>query len=195
MKNKLLFLLLICTGIGFTCCNSNKTNISDNCIVNVKIGIPQYTTAYLLNDNDQTLDTLDITNMTISFERNDTASMPYIAVIRLSNPTDSIDILSMPVIIEPGEININISEYITVQGTNLNLRLQEFLNGLQATHDSIKLMKDIQVEKIKTKFSEFYRQQILMNKDNVLGKYIYKSYGIHLTETDNSLVNAQLTTD
>lgn len=195
MKNKLLLLLLICSGIGFTSCNSKKTNISNNCIVNVKIGIPQYTKGYLIKDNNQTLDTLNISNTTISFERNDTASMPYVAVIQLINTEDSIDILSMPVIIEPGKININIDEYVTLKGTKLNLRLQEFLDGLQLTYDSIKQIKDIQLEKTKAKFSEFYRQQILINKDNVLGEYIYNSYGIHLTKADNDFVKAQLAID
>ena len=118
--------------------------------------------------------------------------MPYVAIIQLVNPADSIDFLSMPVVIEGGKVQVEIGEYVTTQGTALNFRLQEFLNDLQATRDSFKKMDATQVETMKKTFSEFYRQQILTNKDNVLGRYIYDSYGIHLNDADRELVKAQL---
>lgn len=192
MKNKLLLLLLLNVGIGLVGCKGGQTPQQSGCTVSVKVDIPQYTEAYLMDAGQRVLDTLSIVDKTITIERTDTASMPYVAIIQLVNPADSIDFLSMPVVIEGGKVQVEIGEYVTTQGTALNFRLQEFLNDLQATRDSFKKMDATQVETMKKTFSEFYRQQILTNKDNVLGRYIYDSYGIHLNDADRELVKAQL---
>lgn len=192
MKNKLLLLLLLNVGIGLVGCKGGQTPQQSGCTVSVKVDIPQYTEAYLMDAGQRVLDTLSIVDKTITIERTDTASMPYVAIIQLVNPADSIDFLSMPVVIEGGKVQVEIGEYVTTQGTALNFRLQEFLNDLQATRDSFKKMDASQLETMKKTFSEFYRQQILTNKDNVLGRYIYDSYGIHLNDADRELVKAQL---
>ena len=192
MKNKLLLLLAIFVGAGLIGCAGGQSPKQSGCKVSVKVDIPQYTEAYLMDAEQRVLDTLNIVDRTISIERTDTASMPYVAIIQLVNPADSIDFLSMPVVIEGGKVQVEIGEYVTTQGTALNFRLQEFLNDLQATRDSFKKMDASQLETMKKTFSEFYRQQILTNKDNVLGRYIYDSYGIHLNDADRELVKAQL---
>ena len=116
--------------------------------------------------------------------------MPYVAIISLKNPADSIDRIDMPFVVEAGKVNIEIGEYISTSGTPLNGRLQEFLNDLQALRSSLDV--NISIEEMNQLFSEFYKQQILSNKNNVLGQYIYMSYGIHLNDADRDLVKAQL---
>ena len=51
---------------------------------------------------------------------------------------------------------------------------------------------DITPEEISEIFSQFYKQQILSNKDNAVGEYIYRNYGVHLNTDDNKQVKAQM---
>lgn len=194
MKKNLLLLLLLSVGIGLAACGGKQQQEPCGCTLTVKLDLTEYTRGYLKNTDYQVLDTLQIGKKMV-LERTDTASMPYVALLELINPKDSIDILTMPVVVERGNVQVEIGEYITTRGTELNVRLQEFLNGLQATRDSFRKCDSTQLKNIGKVFSDFYRQQILTNKNNVLGRYIYQSYGIHLTEADDELVKAQLVND
>lgn len=194
MKKNLLLLLLLSVGIGLAGCGGKQQQEPSGCTLTVKLDLPEYTRGYLKNTDYQVLDTLQIGKEMV-LERTDTASMPYVALVELINPKDSIDVLTMPVVVERGDVQVEIGEYVTTRGTELNVRLQEFLNGLQATRDSFRQCDSTQLRNIGKVFSDFYRQQILTNKDNVLGRYIYQSYGIHLTEADDELVKAQLVND
>lgn len=164
---------------------------ADSCRVRVAVGFPEYTRACLYDTDGRWLDSLQWQEREIVFVRTDTAGMPYVAFVTLLNPVDSIDRVQMPVVIEGGDVQVEIGEYITTSGTPLNRCLQDFLNALQATRDAVK-QADISYEDYRKSFSEFYRQQILVNKDNVVGGFIFQQYGIHLNQEDASLVKAQL---
>ena len=98
----------------------------------------------------------------------------------------------MPVFIENGTVTMDISDHIYISGTSLNDGLQEFFNSLQNSKDATKAKKDITLEEIETTFSEFYKQQILTNKDHALGKYIYQEYGGNMKMSDQEQVKAQM---
>lgn len=164
---------------------------ADSCRVRVAVGFPEYTRACLYDADGRWLDSLQWQERKILFTRTDTAGMPYVVFVTLINPADSMDRAQMPVVIEGGDVQVEIGEYITTSGTPLNRCLQEFLNALQATHDAIR-QAGVSYEDSRKSFSEFYRQQILANKDNVVGGFIFRQYGIHLNQEDASLVKAQL---
>ena len=105
---------------------------------------------------------------------------------------DSTDQLDMPVAIENGTIKVELGEYIKLSGTPLNTRIKEFLDALQHCKDGVVSKTDITPEEISEIFSQFYKQQILSNKDNAVGEYIYRNYGVHLNTDDNKQVKAQM---
>ena len=185
---KYLLLLFICGWIVGSC--SKQQNIQSSCIVEMKIEYPKYTQGYLRNMEGKCLDSLVVTNGHLNLERTDSLLMPYVAIISLNHPADSIDRIEMPFVVEAGKVNIEVGEYISTSGTPLNGQMQEFLNDLQALRSSLDV--NISIEEMNQLFSEFYKQQILSNKNNVLGQYIYVSYGIHLNDADRDLVKAQL---
>lgn len=188
-KYLLLLLLLVCGWIVESC--SKQQNTQSRCAVEMKIEYPEYTQGYLKSVDGKCLDSLTVTNGHLNLERTDSLSMPYVAFINLKNPADSIDWIEMPFVVEGGKVNIEIGKYISTSGTPLNQRMQEFLNDLQAARSSLD-NKSLSIEEINRIFSEFYKQQILSNKNNVLGQYIYKSYGVHLNDADRRLVKAQV---
>ncbi len=192
MKKYLLSLLLPATLLCLLAACGNKTNSAGQsvCDIHVKVAFPEYTRGCLQTPEGTCLDTLAIDNGVAAMQRTDSTQMPYVAVIRLENPADSLDFMEMPVVVEGGEVAVEIGEYITTSGTLLNQQLQQFLNELQATLTAAKNNKEIKGEEIDKLFSAFYRQQILANKDNVVGKYIYGAYGSHLKGDDVAAVKA-----
>lgn len=174
----LLLMLLLAAS-----CGENRPAQS-RCEVSVVSEFPEYDHGYLRLQTGQRLDTLVLTDGRLTFERTDTAAMPYIAFIHLENREDSADCLDMPVAIESGRVEVTLGEYIETKGTPLNTAIQEFLNDLQALSTSIRQRKDITVEEVERLYSSFYRQQILTNRDNPLGDFILKNYGVHLKGED-----------
>lgn len=190
MKKHLLFLLLLMSAWLLTACGGDRHR-AGSCRLTVKVDFPEFTQAYLTDAQGQVLDTLPLQNGQIDFACTDTAGMPYVALVSLVNPLDSLDRMDMPVVMECGKVYVEIGEYIVTSGTPLNVRLQEFLNDLQATRDAVKEAAVPMADVLKS-FSEFYRQQILSNRNNVVGRFIFHQYGFHLTPEDAALVKAQL---
>lgn len=187
MKNLLSFSLFLCLLVGLASCGG-RGPVQGRCVVNVVSEYPEYDHGYLKSQEGARLDTLRLVDGRLSFERTDTAAMPYIAFIHLANREDSTDWLEMPVAIEGGEVEVTLGEYIETKGTPLNAQVQEFLNDLQATATSIRQREDIGIDEIESLYSAFYRQQILSNKDNPLGAFILRNYGVHLKGEDRQAV-------
>ena len=102
------------------------------------------------------------------------------------------DMLDMPVAIENGTVRVELAEYIKLSGTPLNNQIKGFLDALQNCKDGTSAKQAITSEEVVEIFSQFYKQQILSNKDNAVGKYIYQNYGIHLNADDKAQVKAQM---
>ena len=77
-------------------------------------------------------------------------------------------------------------------GTPLNDAVQHFFDGMQACKDRVMAQTDITVDEIRNAFSGFYREQILLNRDNALGSYIYREYFSRLLPSDREAVESQL---
>ena len=101
-------------------------------------------------------------------------------ILTLEDPKDSLNNMSMPFIVEAGEIRMDLDEYIRISGTPLNRGVQEFLDGLQTCKDAVMAKQDLTAQDIRDIFSDYYKQLILLNKDNALGRYIYHDYGSRL---------------
>ena len=90
---------------------------------------------------------------------------------------------------------MELDEYIRISGTPQNRGMQQFLDGLQTCKDAVIKKKDLTVEDIRDIFSDFYKQQILLNKDYALGRFILKEYGVHLQPDDRKQVEAVLSSE
>lgn len=167
---------------------SDKTG----CSIEGHTSFNQYQKAFLVDLNENRLDSVNIESGNFSFQKSDNVTEPYALMVRLQENHAPYDWIEMPVFIENGTVAIEIGEYIHISGTSLNDALQEFLDSLQHSKDATKAKKDITMEEIEATFSEFFKQQILTNKDNALGKYIYREYGSNMKVTDREQVKAQI---
>ena len=152
----------------------------------------EYTTASVTDLDRNRLDSQSLTDGNFSFHVADSVAQPYALILTLEDPKDSLNNMSMPFIVEAGEIRMDLDEYIRISGTPLNRGVQEFLDGLQTCKDAVMAKQDLTAQDIRDIFSDYYKQLILLNKDNALGRYIYHDYGSRLQPDDREQVEAVL---
>ncbi|MDE6548103.1 MAG: hypothetical protein K2L22_03800 [Muribaculaceae bacterium] len=161
------------------------------CSVEVYYPNAEFTEVKLIDPTGHMIDsTLTIRNDSIRFSRNDTARMPYVAVLMLTNPTDSINFVSMPVVIEAGTVKLELTDRISLSGTDDNKKLFEFQkakNTFTRQYDE-KMNPEHDVQKLKADYSKFYSDQAILNKDNVVGEYIFDTYRSIMTLDDENRV-------
>ena len=161
------------------------------CSVEVYYPNAEFTEVKLIDPTGHMIDsTLTIRNDSIRFSRNDTARMPYVAVLMLTNPADSINFVSMPVVIEAGTVKLELTDRISLSGTDDNKKLFEFQkakNTFTRQYDE-KMNPEHDVQKLKADYSKFYSDQAILNKDNVVGEYIFDTYRSIMTLDDENRV-------
>lgn len=161
------------------------------CSVEVYYPNAEYSQVRLVDATGHMIDsTLTIRNDSIRFTRNDSASMPYVAVLLLTSPTDSLNFISMPMVIEAGTVKLELADRISLSGTDDNKKLFEFekaRNTFTRQYDE-KMNPQHDVEKLKADYSKFYSDQAIMNKDNIVGEYILTAYGSIMTLDDEKRV-------
>lgn len=191
--NKYISLLPVSL-VAFCIMAACTTTSSDKgCTIKGHTTFNEYRKAYLMSLDRALLDSMSISEGNFHFDVADSSvTAPYALFVRLSSGIDSLGNLDMPVFVENGSVSLEIGEYVYTSGTPLNDRMQDFLDALQHCKDGLVAQKELSIEEIEKTFSEFYCQQILTNKDNALGRYIYHEYGIHLNDADRELVKAQL---
>lgn len=190
MKKYILLLPLVITAIGLTACSGASTK--SDCTIKGRLSFKEYKKVYLINDTGTRIDSCKVKDGRFYLEEKNNVGEPYVAIIRMTAELDSTDQLDMPVAIEKGSVRVELGEYIKLSGTPLNARIKEFLDALQHCKDGVSTKQEITPEEIDKVFSEFYKQQILGNKDNAVGKYIYQNYGVHLNATDKEQIKAQM---
>lgn len=145
------------------------------CSVEIYTPEKRYTQASLVDVAGNTIDsTLVVKNDSVRFVREDVKNMPYIAKIRLANPQDSLDVLYMPMVIEGGTVKLELSNRISLSGTDDNDKMYKFLKGKNAFVAQHPAAGDL--EQMKHDYSRYFSDQVLQNKDNIVGKYIYDTY-------------------
>lgn len=167
------------------------TPVKAPCTVEVYTPVESYSVACLLDDRGRVTDSLAIVNDTIRFTRTDTAAMPYVVTLQLLNPADSLDMVHIPMVIEGGEVTLALGDRIELGGTPDNVKLFRFLkakNNFSAHY--VNETRD--VEKLRKDYSEFYSGQIILNADNVVGRYLLDAYGRQLTPADRARVKEKM---
>lgn len=190
MRKYILLLPIAILTIWLAACSGNPAK--SGCHIKGRTTFKEYQKAYLTDISGNRKDSTAIENGEFYFDIAEDITEPYVAVIHMEASQDPIDWLDMPIAIENGRVEVVLEEYIQTSGTPLNTRIQEFLNALQNCKDGIDAQKGMTTDEIGNLFSQFYRQQILSNKDNAVGKYIFQSYGVHLNESDKEQVKAQM---
>ncbi len=165
------------------------------CDITVKSEFPEYSVA-VMKDVDGRVIASDLKTVdgVISIERNDTAAMPYFAFVLLKNEADSMDYLEIPVAVEAGSPRIIVGERMSIGGTELNDALDHFLaerSRLGRRFDDV-TDGNLTVEKLREAYSNFYMSQILENNENIIGRFIYRTYGVHLLPDDKDRVEKVL---
>jgi len=165
------------------------------CDITVRSEFPEYSVAVMKDADGRVIASdLKAVDGVISIERNDTAAMPYFAFVLLKNEADSMDYLEIPVAVEAGSPKITVGERMTIGGTELNDALDHFLaerSRLGRQFDDV-TDGNLTVEKLREAYSNFYMSQILENNDNIIGRFIYRTYGVHLLPDDRNKVEKVL---
>lgn len=145
------------------------------CSVEVYTSDRQYTVARLLDSRGHALDTtLRVRGDSIRFQRTDSLAMPYMASLMLINPSDSMDVLIMPIVIEGGTVRLSFADPITLGGTPDNDALFSYLMAQQKfSRHYDERNPDHDRDRLRADYSAFYTEQILRNRDNAVGRYIY----------------------
>lgn len=191
MRKPLLFLPLCCLMALAACRPGDEA--SGACDLRVEIALPGYTEVCLMTPEGCPTDTLQVdAEGRAILTWPDTAVMPRLLLLHLENPADSTDILNMPFVVEPGRVNVSIGRYIRTEGTPLNQRLQHFLDALQALHDEWAGRNDLSQAVKDAQASAFFSQQMLLNKDNPVGHYLYSRYANRLNQEDRERVKAEM---
>ncbi|MBS6238828.1 MAG: hypothetical protein KH897_10780 [Bacteroides sp.] len=166
MKKHILLLPLVIIAKGLAACSG--TSGKSECTIKGYLSFKEYKKVYLIDNTGIRIDSCEVKDGRFYLEKKNNIGEPYVAIIHMTAELDSTDQLDMPVAIEKG------------------------LDALQHCKDGVGTKQGITPEEIDKVFSEFYKQQILSNKDNAVGKYIYQNYGIHLNTDDKAQVKAQM---
>ncbi|MCI8999020.1 MAG: hypothetical protein HFJ95_08515 [Muribaculaceae bacterium] len=192
MKHLLFFRTILMVSIVAMLTACGGAPVQSPCSVEVFIPLKQYTQVSLVDQHGKLLDsTLTIAKDSIRFTRDDITSMPYVAKLLIVNPSDSLDMLYMPFVVEGGKVEIEISDVLNLTGTDDNRALFKFIkakNNFAARYQN----PEHDLEKLNRDYSKFYSDQMLVNSDNAVGKYLYETYGSLLTSEDDKRVKEKL---
>ena len=95
---------------------------------------------------------------------------------------DSSDDIYMPIVVEAGEVTVVLDKLYSTWGTPLNKEMQQFFVGMQRVSESLEGETDPQM--VISSYSSYYKKQILLHSDDVIGRFILAEYGANLTPDD-----------
>lgn len=174
---KTIYVIAALLAIASAACGGRP--LQSRCEVRVHTPGDRYTEVRLLDTRGNVLDsTLRVAGGTVTFTRTDSLDMPYVATLRLRNPGDSLDILYMPVVIEGGTVEVDLTDRISLSGTADNDRLYDFLrarNNFTARYGR-EGNPEHDVEKMRRDYSVFFADQILLHRGTVVGDYLLETY-------------------
>lgn len=192
MKHFLFFLQMSVIAATSVLTSCGGAPVKSPCSVEVFIPLKQYTEVELLGQHGKIIDsTLTIANDSVRFMRDDIDNMPYVAKLCFKNPSDSLDILYMPMVIEGGTVKVEISDVLNLTGTDDNRALFRFIkakNSFAANYQN----PDYDLDKLNRDYSKFYSDQMILNSDNAVGRYLLDTYGSLLTSEDMRRVKEKI---
>lgn len=195
MKNPTKFVATIAFSLLILLAACGGTPKQSKCSVEVFVPNQNFTEVRLVDPKGHILDsTLSVRNDSIIFSRTDSTNMPYVAVLRLSNPEDTINFVSMPMVIEGGNVKLDLTDRISLSGTVDNEKMYKFLK--EKNNFSIKYARegnpDHDLKKLKEDYSKFYSDQAILNADNIVGEYILETFRGVMTSDDRTRVEERI---
>ena len=88
--------------------------------------------------------------------------------------------VTLPVVLEPGEINTKIGDIVLVEGTGLNEEMMQALMAFDRFKERDFTGKEI--NEIKEAFARFVLEQIVKHAGSPIGNYLYEAYQNKLNE-------------
>lgn len=175
IMNKYLYLYAGMIAMLCSCAPKDKYLIDGT----AEAGKFQGQTVYLLDacNGNTLLDSAKVAEGKFRFEG--VQAVPSIRTLRLHGKGDLFPVY-LPVVLENGYINVVLGDIVLVEGTDQNDKLQDFLMTVSRFTDQD--FSKVTPEVMKEQFQDIIVSQILINKDNEVGRYIYKTYSSKLTD-------------
>lgn len=181
MKRNLLLFPLLALLLLLTAC-VQKQPVQAPCTIDLTCSLEGYSKGVLTLTDGTVLDSLCLTDGHLSLLRTDSAQMPYVAKVKLVNDNDPTDDIYMPIVVEGGTVTVVLSELYTTKGTPLNKAMQQFFVEMQRVHDSLEGETNPKV--VAESYSAFFKKQILLHSNDVIGRFVLEEYGPNMTADD-----------
>ena len=140
--------------------------------INGKITNPKYDerTVYMVDVAGQKCDSATVKDCKFTFEgkhvhENDSDMFP----------------VTLPVVLEKGDITVEMGDMVYVADTEENDRMMNFLMEKDKFIDGM-YGKSLSADSVKSEFATFIVQQVFKNGNSTVGKYIFNSYKSKLDE-------------
>lgn len=180
-RNLLLLPLFVLVGLLAASCSQPRSP-QGPCSIHLSCTLEGYSQGLLTLADGTVLDSLRLTDGKLNFSRTDSTLMPYVAKVQLFNDNDSSDDIYMPIVVEAGEVTVVLDKLYSTWGTPLNKEMQQFFVGMQRVSESLEGETDPQM--VISSYSSYYKKQILLHSDDVIGRFILAEYGANLTPDD-----------
>ena len=150
------------------------------CVIDGNVSYPQYETVYMVDIAGEVVDSAArASDGDFRFVYDKVDLMPQMVVLEFRNKDVPADRMYLPVALEPGDVKVNIGEYIGIWGTPLNYEIKDFFDDLQALTDEYAENVST-VDQMDAAFSSFYLEKMQENQDNVFGVYLKLAYAREL---------------
>lgn len=169
MKKDITVFLFLFSLLAFSSCISKST-------LNGKVADIKYEgkEVYLCNPYSYNLlDSTTVEDGSFSFHLTD--SIPTVYILMLKTSADDKLPMTLPVVGGDGNVKVRLGESVITSGTSLNDSMQDFLLAMDAFYENATQSSSAS-EDLLPAFQKFLEEQILRNKSNIVGVYIYQSY-------------------
>ena len=149
--------------------------------INGKITNPKYDerTVYMVDAAGQKCDSTTVKDCKFTFEGKHDATKVMELVVH-ENDSDMFPV-TLPVVLEKGDITVEMGDMVYVADTKENDRMMNFLMEKDKFIDGM-YGKSLSADSVKSEFATFIVQQVLKNGNSTVGKYIFNSYKSKLDE-------------
>ena len=180
MKRNILFFALSVIMAALTACGSSSKK--ERCTIEITCSLEGYRHGVLTLQDGALLDSLHLADGHLTLTRTDSTQMPYVARVVLYKDGAPQDEIEMPIVVEGGTVSVVLGELYSTWGTPLNREMQQFFVGMQKVSDELEGETDPAI--VTTRFSAYYKKQILLHSDDVIGRFVLADYGANLTADD-----------
>lgn len=170
MKKNITAFLFLCLLLAFSSCVSKESTLRG------KVADTNYEgkKVYLCNPYSYNLiDSTAVEEGSFSFHLTD--SIPTVYILMLKTSADDKLPMTLPVVGGEGNVTVRLGESVITSGTGLNDSMQDFLLAMDAFYENA-VQSNSASEDLLPSFQKFLEEQILQNKNSIVGVYIYQSH-------------------